>query len=104
MQIVITKNGVPIRLTDERLNHIFKNHPEMEEQEEKIIATIKSPDLILAGDFGELLAAKFYPKTPVAENKYLIVAFKEISKMDGFVITAYFSRKLSTRRKVIWKL
>lgn len=51
MEIVFSKNSVPIRLTDERLHHIFKSHPEMITQEDNIIATIKAPDVILEGDF-----------------------------------------------------
>ena len=58
---------------------------------------------ILDGDFGELLAVKLYAKTPVSESKYIIVAYKEITYVDGFIITAYFSRRLSKRRKIIWK-
>jgi len=42
-------------------------------------------------------------KTPVSENKYLIVAYKEISNIDGFLITAYFCRKPGNWRTIIWK-
>ncbi|MHB2149856.1 hypothetical protein ACX8XP_12430 [Calditrichota bacterium LG25] len=103
MKIVLSKNHVPIRITDERLLPIIQNHPEMEGQEDKIVETLKTPDMILNGDFGELLAVKFYANTPVSKKKYLIVEYKEITDVDGFILTAYFSRKLSKRRKVIWK-
>ena len=101
MKIVLPKNRVPIRITDERISHILQNHPEMRDEEHKILETLKNPDSILDGDFGELLAVKFFPKTPVSKNKYLIVAYKEITDVDGFILTAYFSRKLSRRRRVI---
>ena len=103
MKIVISKGNVPIRITDERMLHIIQNHPEMEGEVDKIIETIENSDMILDGDFGELLAVKLYAKTPVSESKYLIVAYKEITYVDGFIITAYFSRRLSKRRKIIWK-
>jgi len=103
MNIVISRNGVPIRITDERLKHMFKNHPEMEKEVDKIVETIENPELILEGDFGELLAVKFYNESPVSKNKYLIVAYKEINQEDGFILTAYFARRLSKRRKILWK-
>ncbi|HFE64728.1 MAG TPA: hypothetical protein ENK14_09995 [Caldithrix sp.] len=103
MKIVVSKNGVPVRITDERLKHIFKNHPEMIREENKLFETIENPDLILEGDFGELLAVKFFQKSPVSKNKYLVLAYKEVSRVDGFVLTAYFARRLSKRRKVVWK-
>jgi hypothetical protein len=35
MKIVLSKEGVPIRLTPERMQHISRRHPEMAGQEEK---------------------------------------------------------------------
>ncbi len=97
------KTGCLLRFTDERINHILQNHPELEGEEDKIAETIANPDTILEGDFGELLSTKHYLKSSVSENKYLIVAYEEISNVDGFIITAYYTRRLSKRRKVIWK-
>jgi len=42
-----------------------------------ILETIESPDLIFAGDFGELIATRLFEKTPVTFNKYLIAVEKE---------------------------
>jgi hypothetical protein len=102
MIIIFSKNGVPIRLTRERWQHIEARHPEMLGQREKVIETVHEPESIQAGDFGELLAIRFYPKTPLTE-KYLVVAYKETDH-DGFVLTAYFTTKPSHRRTVLWKL
>jgi hypothetical protein len=102
MIVVYSKNNVPIRITQERWMHITKRHSEMENQKEKISETISNPEFILVGDFGEFLAGRFYHETPLT-NKYLIVAYKEISAHDGYVLTAYFSNEPSQRRKVIWK-
>ena len=85
-----------------RWAHIIHRHPEMENQKEKIIETISNPDLIHSGDFGELLAVRFYSETPLT-SKYLIIAYKEISTEDGFIVTAYFTNALLQRREVIWK-
>lgn len=101
MLIVDSHNGVPVRLTNERWQHITRRHPEMAHQRERVLETVAEPEMIQQGDFGELLAIKFYPKTPLT-SKFLIVAYKE-SADDGFIATAYFARRPSDRREVIWK-
>ena len=65
--------------------------------------TIQEPDFISAGDFGELIAIKIYQKTPVTTDKYLIAVYKENNDVDGFVLTAYFSRSFNAKRQTIWK-
>ena len=95
--------GISIRLTDERLKHIMSNHPEVINQIQWIIETIERPDLILGGDYSEIIALKMFKKTPVSENKYLAVVYKERSHNDGFVLTAYFCNNFNKRRKVLWK-
>lgn len=57
-----SKNGVPIRLPDERWIHLMKS------------------------------------------GKYIVVAYKEVSKTDGFVISAFITRKMRQfeRRKKVW--
>lgn len=104
MEIIYSKNNIPLRITQERLGHIYRGHPETKNQENEIINTIENPDIIFAGDYGELLACKFYEKTPVTFDKYLIAVYKETSEYDGFLITAYYTRKLTLNRRIIWKL
>jgi len=99
-----SKNDRLIRLTDERMNHILKNHPEIKNCTSWILETIENPDFIAAGDFGELIAVRKYGKTPVTNDKYLTVVYKETSSVDGFILTAYFSRSFNLKRKIIWKL
>ena len=98
-----SKNNRLIRLTDERISHIMKNHPETKNCISWFIETIENPDLIIAGDFGELLAVRLYDKTPVTHDKFLLVVYKETSKLDGFILTAYFSKSISKTRQIIWK-
>ena len=74
----------------------------MENQKDQVLETISNPDLIQNGDFGELIAVKFYQNTPLT-SKYLVTIYKEIAKTDGFVITAYYASKPSERRKKVWK-
>ena len=102
MQTILSVNGVPVRLTQERLSHIYQGHPEMRNCRSWIEETLSKPEKILEGDNGALMAARRYAKTPVSENKYLVVVYKE-KEDDGFVITAYFTRRLPKWRKVIWQ-
>jgi hypothetical protein len=101
---VNSKNNRLIRLPDERIRHIIENHPETKNCISWILETIESPDVILDGDFGELIAIRQYTKTPVSRYKYLTVVYKETSNLDGFILTAYFSRSINKKRKIIWKL
>ena len=94
--------GVPIRLTDERWQHILKRHVELVNERGRVLETVAEPDCIQLGDFGELLAIRYYDRTPLT-SKHLVVAYREISPSDGFILTAYFSSRPSARRKVLWK-
>ena len=40
MKIVKAVNGVPVRLTAERLEHIESRHPEMSGEEDRILETL----------------------------------------------------------------
>ena len=80
---VNSKSNRLIRLTDERIKHIIINHPETKSCISWILETIENPDLILAGDFGELIAIRLFDKTPVTNDKYLTVVYKETSRLDG---------------------
>ena len=101
MIIVRSVNQVPIRLTSERWDHIMMKHPEMESQRERVLQTVIAPDLVQRGDFGELLAVRFYPQTPLTQ-KHLVVAYREVGSSDGFILTAYLARRPSAKREVIW--
>jgi hypothetical protein len=102
MLIVQSRNGVPVRLTEERWRHIVRRHSEMNDQRERILETVAEPDMIQQGDFGELLAVRFYPQTPLT-SKFLVVAYQEASPQDGFILTAYLTSRPSTRRVTVWR-
>ena len=74
----------------------------MDVQKEHVLETVTAPDLIQEGDFGELIAIRFFKSTPLT-SKHLVVIYKETGDADGFLITAYFSAKPSGRRKTVWK-
>lgn len=101
MLIVRSRAGVPIRLTDERWRHIGSGHRELAGQRERVLETVRAPEFVQVGDRGELLAFRFYEQTPVT-RKYLVVAYRELGGTDGFVLTAYFTRRPSARRTIVW--
>lgn len=94
--------GIEIRLSEERWIHIIERHPETTEQEALIEETISTPDIIQEGSKGELLSIKKFKKTPITENKYCVVIYK-YENNSGFIVTAYFTRRPSFRRKLVWK-
>jgi hypothetical protein len=100
--VATSRNGVPIRLTDERWTHITSRHPEMNDQRERVLEMLQEPDMIQQGDFGELLAIRHYSQTPLT-SKFMVVAYREVSLDDGFMLTAYFTSRPSVRRVTIWK-
>jgi len=57
---------------------------------------IEDPDYIIEGYKRVLVALK-----RISKNKSLAVVYREISKTDGFVITAYFISKLSLVKEVV---
>ena len=46
MLIVHSHNGVPIRLTEERWQHVMHRHPDMETEREQVLETLAEPDMI----------------------------------------------------------
>jgi hypothetical protein len=102
MDIAISKNQVPIRLTDERWHHISLGHPEIADYYYEILEAIENPKIIYAGNYGGLIAT-----SQLIEhiNMFIVVIYKEISKDDGFVITAYLSNKVQkfNKKKILWK-
>ena len=61
-----------------------------------MLQTIEDPDYVLEGYKWALIALK-----GASKSKFLAVVYKEISKMDGFVIAAYFTNKLSLEKEVV---
>ena len=103
MPVAISKNGVPIRLPDERWDHIVGGHAEMQAHKTQILETVEEPDFIQEGDYGVLLAIRLYPRTTLT-SKYVIVAYRELGDNDGFVLTAYLTSRPSPRRRTIWQI
>ena len=97
MDIAISVNGVPIRLNYERWYHIVENHDEMASYYHDVLETIEGPEFTVRGNGGALKAARSFGR-----RKWLVVVYREVSRNNGFVITAYL---LDTRPtgKIVWR-
>jgi hypothetical protein len=93
-----SKNGVAIRLTDERWAHITEEHAELAGCRLEVLEAIAEPERIVSGGAGELLALR-----KQNDGKTLVVVYREAAG-DGFVITAFLTRReaLLKRRKQLW--
>ncbi|MCK4306827.1 hypothetical protein KAW50_01215 [candidate division WOR-3 bacterium] len=102
IEVTRSISGKVIRLTFKRWFHIIESHDYMAGNISNIMETVNSPDYIMKGSRGELIALKHYSKTNLGE-KYCVVVYKE--NEDGFIITAFFTSKPETIRKrgVIWQ-
>ena len=101
MEIAHSRNGLPIRLTDARWEHITGRHPEMRWQRARVMDAIVAPEIVQQGDYGALLAARYYNQ-PGAVNLFVVAVYREVDERHGFVIAAYLARRLSARREVLW--
>lgn len=95
---VISKNGLPIRLTDERWRHITEEHAELAGMRLEVLETISQAERVLAGGESELLAVR-----ELEVGKVLVVVYRELDE-DGFIITAFITRRVGSldRRKQLW--
>jgi hypothetical protein len=100
MDVVKSVNNVSIRLTSERWLHITEEHSEMAGYYFEVLETVAAPEAVYAGNRGECLAIKELEK-----DKYVIVVYKEVDKEDGFVITAFLTKrkKQLERRILLWQ-
>lgn len=96
MDRVYSVNGVPIRLTRERWEHIISNKPYMEACYERVLDAVERPTWVLQGYAGALVAI-----LSLAKQEYLHVIYREVSRTDGFMITAFIARKVN-RTAIVW--
>lgn len=100
MAILVDCEGLSIRLTKERWDHISE-HPEMKGMEGAVEETLRFPEIVVESlsDFSAKLYYHFYQRTIVG-GKYLCVVVK-CTESDAFVITAYLTDR-AKKGKVLW--
>ena len=99
----VSKLGKNVRLTLVQWAYIKLKHPELSSQENKMIETLKNPDMIYNSPHEENFHyLKLFRQTPLGE-KYLLLIVKHLNG-EGFIITGFFVSKIKTKDKVlIWK-
>ncbi len=80
MDIIKSKNGVPIRLTAERWFYIIENHDDLAGYYDDVLNAIEEPNDILKGYKEAFIALK-----EIEKGKFLAAVYKEINKEDGFI-------------------
>jgi hypothetical protein len=88
-------HGVPIRLTQERWQHITEARDELIDRADDVLDAVQAPDWVTKGYRGSLVAWKGYGR-----RGYLAVIYKELDAADGFIITAFFTKKPKKRGKI----
>lgn len=98
MRSVTSQNNLPIRLTEERWAHIIEEHGELGGMQATVLVTVAAPERILLGGAEEYLAVR-----EVEPGKWLVVVYRE-GVEDGFIITAFLTRKRRQldRRIQLW--
>jgi hypothetical protein len=97
MRIAYSVNNVPIRLTYERWYHIIENHDDLASYFYEVLETVEKPDFVVRGNKGTLKATR-----NTGKNRWIVVIYRETSKTDGFIITAYFLDK-RPKGEIIWR-
>lgn len=99
MQIVYSRNNVPVRLTEERWFHIVENHDELAGGSQEVLETVNNPNLIVGGTKEELLAVR-----RIENKRWIVVVYKELNNKDGFIITAFTTSKIGylIKKEILW--
>ena len=86
--------GNEVRLTDERLSHILRRHPDMAFQMHRFAETLTSPDAVRPSRSspGVELYYRLYPDLR-GRNRYICLVVKRETDYS-FILTAYLSRSI----------
>lgn len=98
LAVINSVNGVPIRLTDERWwDHILDKRPYLNRYYDQVLEAVENPLVVLRGYKGTLIGV-----LPLGRKQYLHVVYKELSRDDGFIITATIESEYN-KGLVIWR-
>ena len=88
------ERGNEVRLTEERLWHILRRHPEMESQLHRFAETLADPDVVAPSRSGTAvrLYYRLYPDLR-GRNRYICIVVKREADYS-FVLTAYLDRRI----------
>ena len=89
LEVPVSKNGIPIRITDERWTHVVESHDYMAGNRDLVVETIEDSDYIVTGRKEELVALRHYHSTSISEE-HVVAVYREFVD-DGFLITAFMT-------------
>ncbi len=96
LDVVKSKDGVPIRLTFERWEHIIERHPSMSGFLDAVLDAVEYPEFLSRGERGAKTAI-----VNLGRRRWLHVSYREVSRKDGFIITAFIYDRYD-KNKIIW--
>lgn len=98
-EAALSRNGVLIRLTDERWAHIVEEHAELAGLRAEVLEVVTHAEQVVEGQAGELLGFGM-----VDADHALVVVDREASENDGFIITAFLTSQVDrlARRSQRW--
>ena len=88
------EQGNEVRLTDERLRHILRRHPEMAFQLHRFADTLASPDVVRASKSNPTVQLYYRLYQDLrGRNRYLCLAVK---RRDSYslILTGYLDRRI----------
>lgn len=88
------ERGNEVRLTDERLRHLMKRHPEMAFQMHRFSETLARPDVVRPSRSSRTvqLYYRLYPDLR-GRNRYICLVVKRGTSYS-LILTAYLTRKI----------
>ena len=88
------EHGSEVRLTDERLRHILRKHPEMVFQMHRFAETLASPDAVTPSRFNPTvqLYHRLYPDLR-GRNRYICLVVKRGTGYS-FILTGYLAQSI----------
>ena len=88
------ENGDEVQLTDERLRHILRGHPEMAFQMHRFAETLARPDTVSPSRSSSdvRLYYRLYPDLR-GRNRYICLVVKKETSYS-FILTAYLDRRI----------
>ena len=88
------QHGNEVRLTDERLRHMLRRHPEMAFQLHRIADTLAGPDAVTVSTSSPTvqLYYRLYPDLR-GRNRYICLVVKRVGSYS-FILTGYLDRRI----------
>jgi len=98
--VVRSRSGALVRLTAKQWEHIVTARPELKDFKREILEVVEHPDEVFEPPprvKPQLHAVKRFERlADVGLSENLVVVFRELTRQEGFIITAF---PISDRRK-----